>query len=268
MPQVCVQIICSFPSAGRFVDLFSGLVSGPLAYQHVDLIYVIIAPAVEFTRMLLRQNFLWLRFFLPIRTDGFISDDWSEEGSGLCFKRSLQNLQASGWKPKLYLGTHHIKYPILKFRLYSLRQAELSLYQESLMPLLLQNMQMVHSAYLIQPRKKDTLKVLLKLLAQSKYSSSSLKVSQSRHWWLVGAASLCLNCKTSSPLLLQKVFLKDVPELSNHIDRSQLTAALGGYLVYCHQSWVSFIKVTGLVHGAHRAVDFYLEVLPYCHKTL
>lgn len=43
--------------------------------------------------------------------------------------------------------------------------------------------------------------------------------------------------------LVQKVLLKDVPELSNHIDRSQLTAPLGGYLIYCHQSWVSFIKV-------------------------
>lgn len=45
---------------------------------------------------------------------------------------------------------------------------------------------------------------------------------------------------------LQKVLLKDVPELSNHIDRSQLTAPLGGYLVYCHHSWVSFIKVVCL----------------------
>lgn len=39
-------------------------------------------------------------------------------------------------------------------------------------------MQMVHSAYLIQPRKKDALKLLLKLLAQSKSPpSSSLQVS-------------------------------------------------------------------------------------------
>lgn len=56
MPQVCVQIICSFPSAGRFVDLFSSLVSGRLAYQHVDLIYFIIAPVVEFLCMSLDQN--------------------------------------------------------------------------------------------------------------------------------------------------------------------------------------------------------------------
>lgn len=58
---------------------------------------------------------------------------------------------------------------------------------------------------------------------------------------------------------LQKVFVKDVPELSIHIDRSQLTASLGGYLVYCHQSWVSFIKVICLVQGACSAVDFNLE---------
>lgn len=116
------------------------------------------------------------------------------------------------------------------------------------MRLLLQHMQMVHSAYLIQPRKKDALKVLLKLLAQSKYSPSSLKVGQPLRYPVIGR---CLNCKTDSPLLfLQKVFLKDVPELSNHIDRSQLTATLGGYLVYCHQSWVSFIKVICLVQGA------------------
>lgn len=56
MPQVCVQIVCSFPSAGRFVDLLSSLVSGRLAYQHVDLIYVIIAPVLEFMFMLLHQN--------------------------------------------------------------------------------------------------------------------------------------------------------------------------------------------------------------------
>lgn len=44
-------------------------------------------------------------------------------------------------------------------------------------------------------------------------------------------------------VLLQKVLLKEIPELSNYIDRSQLTAQLGGYLIYCHRSWVAFIKV-------------------------
>lgn len=44
-------------------------------------------------------------------------------------------------------------------------------------------------------------------------------------------------------VFLQKVLLKEIPELSNYIDRSQLTAPLGGYLIYCHRSWVAFIKV-------------------------
>lgn len=109
----------------------------------------------------------------------------------------------------------------------------------------LQHMQVVHSAYLIQPRKKDALKVLLKLLAQSKYSSSSLKVSQSVPGRCSALGASCT--RADSPLCpLQKVLLKDVSELSNHIDRSQLTAPLGGYLLYCHQSWVSFIKVIRL----------------------
>lgn len=43
--------------------------------------------------------------------------------------------------------------------------------------------------------------------------------------------------------LLQKVYLREISELSNYIDRSQLTVSLGGYLMYCHHSWVSFIKV-------------------------
>lgn len=106
-------------------------------------------------------------------------------------------------------------------------------------------MQMVHSAYLIQPRKKDALKVLLKLLAQSKYSSSSLKVSRPASPSSAGSVLHLVSSRLNQLTCgcLQKVLLKDVPELSNHIDRSQLTAPLGGYLVYCHQSWVSFIKV-------------------------
>ncbi|XP_068199253.1 uncharacterized protein [Antennarius striatus] len=78
--------------------------------------------------------------------------------------------------------------------------------------LLLLESDTVHSVYILQPRKKDAVKLLLKVLAPSKSSS------------------------------LKKVLLKEVSELSNYIDRSQLTTQLGGYFMYCHQSWVSFIK--------------------------
>ncbi|XP_040920128.1 uncharacterized protein LOC121199473 [Toxotes jaculatrix] len=72
----------------------------------------------------------------------------------------------------------------------------------------------VHSVYIIQPKKKDGVKLLLKLLTPAKSHAASFK----------------------------KVLLKEVSELSNYIDRSQLMASLGGYLIYCHQSWVAFIK--------------------------
>ncbi|XP_056284825.1 uncharacterized protein KIAA1755 [Pseudoliparis swirei] len=68
----------------------------------------------------------------------------------------------------------------------------------------------LHSVYLVQPQKKEAARLLLKLLAPLK--------------------------------ALKKVLLREIPELSNHVDRSQLPAALGGYLVYCHRSWVAFIK--------------------------
>ncbi|KAK2856609.1 hypothetical protein Q5P01_005344 [Channa striata] len=71
----------------------------------------------------------------------------------------------------------------------------------------------VHSVYIIQPKKKEVVKLLLKLLAPSK--------------------SHCVSLKS---------VLKEISELSNHIDRSQLTASLGGYFIYCHQSWVAFVK--------------------------
>ncbi|CAB1342775.1 unnamed protein product [Coregonus sp. 'balchen'] len=71
-----------------------------------------------------------------------------------------------------------------------------------------------HTVYIIQPKKKDVLKLLLKLLVPSKSYVAPFK----------------------------RVLLKEVFDLSNYIDRSQLTAALGGYLVYCHRSWVTFIK--------------------------
>lgn len=98
-------------------------------------------------------------------------------------------------------GNHDLKHPNLKSRLHIVLQTSRigSLLPSVLMCLLLQRMQMVHSAYLIQPRKKDALKVLLKLLAQSKYSSSSLKVSQSLHCPVAGRCfSLCLNCQINS----------------------------------------------------------------------
>ncbi|XP_023259870.1 uncharacterized protein KIAA1755-like [Seriola lalandi dorsalis] len=95
----------------------------------------------------------------------------------------------------------------------------------------------VHSVYVIQGKKKDVVKLLQKLLAPAKPHSASFK----------------------------KVFLKEISELSNYIDRSQLTASLGGYLMYCHQSWVSFIK----------EIDAFLQEflsavrrLPSCISTL
>ncbi|CDQ70039.1 unnamed protein product [Oncorhynchus mykiss] len=75
----------------------------------------------------------------------------------------------------------------------------------------------VHTVYIIQPKKKDVLKLLLKLLVPSKSYVALFKV----RW---------------------RVLLKAVFDLSNYIDRSQLTASLGGYLVYCHRSWVTFVK--------------------------
>lgn len=149
--------------------------------------------------MLLHQNVLG--FFLPIRTDGFIPYDWSEDDSDWLFKHSLLDLQESCCKPQPFWGNHDLKHPNLKSRLHIVLQTSRigSLLPSVLMCLLLQRMQMVHSAYLIQPRKKDALKVLLKLLAQSKYSSSSLKVSQSLHCPVAGRCfSLCLNCQINS----------------------------------------------------------------------
>ncbi|XP_054473984.1 uncharacterized protein LOC129106788 [Anoplopoma fimbria] len=95
----------------------------------------------------------------------------------------------------------------------------------------------VHSVYIIQPKKKDAAKLLLKLLTPSKSHTVSFK----------------------------KVLLKEIPELSNYIDRSQLTASLGGYLIYCHQSWVAFIK------EIDEFVQEFLSVvqrLPSCISTL
>ncbi|XP_051501411.1 uncharacterized protein LOC127410271 isoform X2 [Myxocyprinus asiaticus] len=75
----------------------------------------------------------------------------------------------------------------------------------------------IHSVYIVQPKKKDVLKQLGKILTPN-------------------------GSKQHRPILFKLVFLKDVFELSNYIDKSQLTSSLGGYLLYCHTSWVVFIK--------------------------
>nr|XP_020467174.1 uncharacterized protein LOC109966582 [Monopterus albus] len=72
----------------------------------------------------------------------------------------------------------------------------------------------IHTVYITKPLKKDVFKLLLKILAPSKSHAASFK----------------------------RVFLKGIPELSNYIDKSQLTTSLGGYFIYSHQSWVAFIK--------------------------
>ncbi|KAJ8008918.1 hypothetical protein DPEC_G00083410 [Dallia pectoralis] len=95
----------------------------------------------------------------------------------------------------------------------------------------------VHTMYIIQPKKKDVLKLLLKLLAPSKYNVSPFK----------------------------RILLKEVFELSNHIDRSQLPASLGGYLVYCHRSWVTFIKE---IDAFVREFLSVVQSLPSCISTL
>nr|XP_046228181.1 uncharacterized protein LOC124050094 [Scatophagus argus] len=95
----------------------------------------------------------------------------------------------------------------------------------------------VHSVYIIQPKKKDVVKLLLKVLAPSKAYTPSLK----------------------------KVLLKEISELSNYIDRSQLPAQLGGYLIYCHQSWVAFIKEIDAFVKEFLSV---VQRLPSCISTL
>ncbi|KAG7331851.1 hypothetical protein KOW79_005820 [Hemibagrus wyckioides] len=72
----------------------------------------------------------------------------------------------------------------------------------------------VHSFYAVQPKKRDVQKLLQKLLSSNSKCSPAVKC----------------------------VFLREVFELSNYVDRSQLPADLGGYFIYSHESWVSFIK--------------------------
>ncbi|KAI5614967.1 actin-like, partial [Silurus asotus] len=74
----------------------------------------------------------------------------------------------------------------------------------------------VHSFYAVQPRKRDVQKQLQKVLTPPK--------------------------RSATPTPFQCVFLREVFELCNYVDRSQLTANLGGYFIYNHESWVSFIK--------------------------
>ncbi|KAI3364123.1 hypothetical protein L3Q82_010801, partial [Scortum barcoo] len=121
----------------------------------------------------------------------------------------------------------------------------------------------VHNVYIIQPRKKDVVKLLLKLLAPSKCNTASFKVNETTptgplfsHLTAVGNLDL---------IFLQKVLLKEISELSNYIDRSQLTASLGGYLIYCHKSWVAFIKEIDTFVQEFLSV---VQRLPSCISTL
>uniref|UniRef100_A0A671TZD3 Si:ch211-241j12.3 n=1 Tax=Sparus aurata TaxID=8175 RepID=A0A671TZD3_SPAAU len=95
----------------------------------------------------------------------------------------------------------------------------------------------VHGVYIIQPKKKDTVKLLLKLLAPSRSYTTAFK----------------------------KVLLKEISELSNYIDRSQLTVPLGGYFIYCHRSWAAFIKEIDVFVQEFLSV---VQRLPSCISTL
>ncbi|CAL8316333.1 unnamed protein product [Boreogadus saida] len=119
-----------------------------------------------------------------------------------------------------------------------LRQAPLSaarIIAETL--LLLQTASTVHTAYLVLPIKKDVLKTLQKSIAPAKPHNTTFK----------------------------KVLLKDVAELSNYIDRSQLPPCLGGYFMYHHASWVAFIKEIDLFLQEFLSV---VQRLPTCISTL
>ncbi|CAL8315123.1 unnamed protein product [Lota lota] len=118
-----------------------------------------------------------------------------------------------------------------------LRQASLSTARFIAETLLLQTPRTVHTAYLIQPIKKDVLKMLQKSIAPSKPHNTTFK----------------------------KVLLKDVAELSNYIDRSQLPPCLGGYFTYHHPSWVAFIKEIDLFLQEFISV---VQRLPSCISTL
>ncbi|XP_060769499.1 uncharacterized protein LOC132876470 isoform X2 [Neoarius graeffei] len=74
----------------------------------------------------------------------------------------------------------------------------------------------VSSFYTLQPKKRDIQKLLQKLLTPPK--------------------------RSTTPMPVKCVFLREVFELCNYVDRSQLTPDLGGYFIYSHESWVSFIR--------------------------
>ncbi|RXN06161.1 Actin cytoplasmic [Labeo rohita] len=123
-----------------------------------------------------------------------------------------------------------------------LRQANLAIARFIAETLLLLEFsrRIIHSVYIVQPKKKDVLKQLGKLLTPN-------------------------GSKQHRPVLFKRIFLKEVFELSNYIDRSQLTSGLGGYLIYCHNSWVAFVKeIDSFVQ------EFLLVVnrLPSCISTL
>ncbi|XP_054589716.1 uncharacterized protein [Nothobranchius furzeri] len=101
-----------------------------------------------------------------------------------------------------------------------------------------QRLAAVHSAYILQPRKKAAVRLVQRLLAPS---------------------------KPSRPTAFRKILLKEVSELSNYIDRSQLPASLGGYFLYCHKSWVGFVKE---VHAFLQEFLSVLQRLPSCISTL
>ncbi|XP_039522114.1 uncharacterized protein LOC120475491 isoform X2 [Pimephales promelas] len=98
----------------------------------------------------------------------------------------------------------------------------------------------IHSVYIVQPKKREVQKQLVKLLSSR-------------------------GSKRRRPVLFRHIFLKEVFELSNYIDRSQLPSSLGGYLIYCHQSWAAFVKVMDAF-----VQEFLLVVnrLPSCISTL
>ncbi|MBN3285571.1 ACT protein, partial [Polyodon spathula] len=80
-----------------------------------------------------------------------------------------------------------------------------------------QSRKTIHTVYAIQPKRRNVKNLLLKSIAWSSSKSH-----------------------TASPM--KCILLSDVFELFSYIDRSQLTADLGGYLVYSHRKWVLFIK--------------------------
>ncbi|XP_041466389.1 uncharacterized protein LOC121416924 isoform X1 [Lytechinus variegatus] len=76
--------------------------------------------------------------------------------------------------------------------------------------------------YLIQPINKKSLKDTQTLLALRQSKKKSNKHMPSTHF--------------------QTTLVVDEMDLYNHVDKSQLTADLGGYLQYSHSAWVRFRK--------------------------